>query len=593
MNTVKKNINRLFILMILCYIILLLIISYIACYYAYKQKKEQILSDIELSLSYVEQQYSDIIDNFWQAYMPIYEQNSAVYDIFRIYFTYNKVADDLSYMERKELSEALLQMKARDSRIQWIVVYSDNREKNYILNIGSTGISAISTTFPYLSESGLKSSQMVIYEAKDIGIDASATLSTHMFIISGGSPIDMGPGQILIGYSINDFDQSATSITSLDSLHYYITSRDQLIFDSSETYDKESVYFSDGVVEGVLTLNGVRTYVRSVSTGNNSSWLTYTIKNSELLLTSLKDTPMILSITLAFTLLAFIVHSLMNKSVSKEVSVIREGLNKIAENDFDYHLPTDFRQGGLPEIAQNINDMSDKLNENIKKAYYFELKQKDAQPAELQATFNPHFLYNTLEMLRSKSYNNGDIETSELISQLSALFRSLVGANSIVSLKEELAYSNRYLTLLSARYGDAVEIRYNISGDLLNYAIVKNVFQIIIENYFIHGFKPDSDINYLHFTGKSVDRDSILFQIEDNGYGMEINEMAKLNEQIKEPIRHSEKSYGLKNLNQRLKLFYGPEYGLHIFPGKENGIRVDIKIKKILMSEYETQKDKL
>lgn len=239
---------------------------------------------------------------------------------------------------------------------------------------------------------------------------------------------------------------------------------------------------------------------------------------------------MILSIAVFFAGISFLILLFMNRSIAKEVTVIREGLDQIADNNLSYRLPTDFQQGGLPEIAQNINEMSARLNENIQKAYYFELKQKDAQLAELQTAFNPHFLYNTLEMLRSKSFSNGDIETADLISQLSALFRGFINAKTFISLKEELNFSNRYFTLLSARYGDMVE---------------------------------------------------------DNGSGMTDEALQELNQQIAQPIRHGDKSYGLKNLNQRLKLFCGPDYGLWLSHSEKGGLCVQIKLKKLRVEDYE------
>ena len=107
-----------------------------------------------------------------------------------------------------------------------------------------------------------------------------------------------------------------------------------------------------------------------------------------------KRQPLLLAVFIAFFGFSVFIGRSIQRQVTEEVAVIKEGLNILAENNLDYQLPTNFRQNGFPEIAQDINMMSSRLNESIKKAYYFELKQKDAEMAELQATFNPHFLYN-------------------------------------------------------------------------------------------------------------------------------------------------------------------------------------------------------
>lgn len=207
--------------------------------------------------------------------------------------------------------------------------------------------------------------------------------------------------------------------------------------------------------------------------------------------------------------------------------------------------------------------------------------------AELQATFNPHFLYNTLEMLRNKCYSNGDAETSELIANLASIFRSFVGAKTFVTFREELAFSKKYLSLLIARYGDLVRFRYDIDSALLKYGIIRNVFQLLIENYFVHGFDASRRDNEIDFEGTFLDEENIRIRVKDNGYGMTEEEVSDLNDKIEQPIRHSRENFGLKNLNQRLKLFYGPDYGLHIEKNDSGGITVTIKIRKMTVEEYE------
>ncbi len=589
MNKSKKTINKFFLLMIMIYSFLLLFISTLACYYAYREKEEQIFSTTNMALSHMDQEYTSILSNFWQVYMPIFENNSTVYGIFQNYFPFSETKD-LTPMEKKKLMNALNQLRVRDSRIQWIGLYSDYRKTNYVLYSDNTGIKVMDEEFPYLEDLQKKNAKMEIYRAKPI---TNAFGITRTFAICGGVPKGMGAGKIIIGYSLVDFERTSDiDLSGLPSIRYSITSSGQLLFDSSGTYDESDVYFHDDNNEGVITFKGEKQYFKSLLSGNNTSVISYSISQDEIRFLAHRDTPFILGVTVLFTLFSLIVHFFMQIFVKKEISVIRRGLNVIADNNLDFRLPTSFKQDGLPEIAQSINDMSFKLNENIKKAYYFELKQKDAQLAELQATFNPHFLYNTLEMLRSKSYTNGDIETSQLITQLSAIFRGFINAKIFITVKEELAFCNRYLTLLIARYGNMVNVSYDIASELLNYGIIRNVFQIIIENYFVHGFDANKEGNYIRFSGRSIDEKTMLICVQDNGTGMNEEDIKKLNKKIEEPIRHGEQSYGLKNLNQRLKLFYGPDYGLHIITGQEKGFIIQMKLMKMNLEEYEIRKIK-
>lgn len=582
------SINRLFLILYLTYFSFLLVIGSIACYFSYREKHEDILASMNLAFTQIDQEYSDILKNFWQAYMPIFEKNSANYSIFKTYFSHEK-ADDLTPLERLSLIDALNQMRIRDSRILWLGVYSDNRDINYILYNDNTSLQMIPEDFPFLNQMRVKTQQMEIYGSPDSSSDSYAA----SFAICGGVPTGMGPGKIIIGYSLQKVYSICESAISSIPYQFDFISDEVSVF-HYQTDSFKTTYLPNTVGTGIKANDiGQKFYVHCTNSGDSHTTLSYSIPQSALFQTAMSRFPAVLLLLFSFAALALLMHFLLSHAITKEIGVIQNGLKMLASDKLDYRLPTKFQQNGLPEIAENINAMSDKLSENIKKAYYFELKQKDAQLAELQATFNPHFLYNTLEMLRSKSYANGDEETSELIAQFSALFRGFINAKTFISIREELAFSNRYLNLLNARYGNSVEVSYDIDGTLLDYGIIRNVFQLLIENFFVHGFNSESDSNEIRFYGISLDDSTMLLTVEDNGCGMNEFDLAALNKSIDSPIRHGEKSYGLKNLNQRIKLFYGSECGMTIRSSDGGGLHIEIRLKKIRVSDYEAYKNNL
>lgn len=582
------SINRLFLILYLTYFSFLLVIGSIACYFSYREKHEDILASMNLAFTQIDQEYSDILKNFWQAYMPIFEKNSANYSIFKTYFSHEK-ADDLTPLERLSLIDSLNQMRIRDSRILWLGVYSDNRDINYILYNDNTSLQMIPEDFPFLNQMRVKTQQMEIYGSPDSSSDSYAA----SFAICGGVPTGMGPGKIIIGYSLQKVYSICESAISSIPYQFDFISDEVSVF-HYQTDSFKTTYLPNTVGTGIKANDiGQKFYVHCANSGDSHTTLSYSIPQSALFQTAMSRFPAVLLLLFSFAALALLMHFLLSHAITKEIGVIQNGLKMLASDKLDYRLPTKFQQNGLPEIAENINAMSDKLSENIKKAYYFELKQKDAQLAELQATFNPHFLYNTLEMLRSKSYANGDEETSELIAQFSALFRGFINAKTFISIREELAFSNRYLNLLNARYGNSVEVSYDIDGTLLDYGIIRNVFQLLIENFFVHGFNSESDSNEIRFYGISLDDSTMLLTVEDNGCGMNEFDLAALNKSIDSPIRHGEKSYGLKNLNQRIKLFYGSECGMTIRSSDGGGLHIEIRLKKIRVSDYEAYKNNL
>lgn len=583
----KLSKNRIFILMTLIYTVILLFISSVACLFAYRQKKSELLSQMDLTFVQLEQEYLSMIDNFWQIYMPVFENEGLVHTALSGYFTAGNQTS-LSPLEKYDLSRALSQMMLRDSQVQWIALFSEEREQNYILFNNGTGLQPIPDDFPYLDRLTSGPGLMELYGALTLSGNSSSSVT---FAVCGGVPAGMGNGKLLAGYSVSSLDQICTANPSLlESLNYTLWYNDEILFNSEGQYRPDSLFRPDGNRNGREQTECDGTlYVRSKVSGNNASVLSCTASFSEIFRYSHSNTPSILLVVMLFALLSILLYILMLRMISKEVDVIRSGLDEIGENNLEYRIPTSFQQSGLPEIAASINHMAMRLHENINRAYYYELRQKEAELSELQSKFNPHFLYNTLEMLRTKSYQNGDTKTAELIAQLAAIFRGFIGSRTFIPLSEELAFSKRYLSLFGARYGDRVKILYDIDSEILGYGIIRNVLQPLIENYFVHGFDASGGDNYILFRGESLDDHHMIITVEDNGIGMPDEEMEQLNLKLQEPVRIDTESYGLKNLHQRISLFYGEGCGLSIRKNGEKGLRLQMILRKMTCEEYETE----
>lgn len=268
-------------------------------------------------------------------------------------------------------------------------------------------------------------------------------------------------------------------------------------------------------------------------------------------------------------------------SVTKEAKIIQDSLGILGTNQLDYSIEYVFKQPEFIMIAESINQMSRSLKESIERAKIYERKQNEAEMQELQAKFNPHFLNNTLEIFRHRCYENGDEETAEMIAQTAAIFRGYISPKTFIPIQEELAVAKRYLSLFRARYGDSVKVLYDIDTEVLQYGIIRNVFQPLIENYFEHGYNSSRKDNYILLKGYVWEDDKLIFLIKDNGFGMKEHELVDLNSKMQCSIRSEEESYGLKNLYQRLKLFYGDDCEMKLCQGKDGGMAIKITVKKI------------
>jgi hypothetical protein len=433
-------------------------------------------------------------------------------------------------------------MIARDNKITWLAFYSPDRTRNYILFNDNTALTMLAGDFPWLDEIKRKSSQMEVYGSKTL---SNGSHDYETFVICGGLPQGMGRGTILAGYGIYPYlGICGSSNENLQNISYFLISNGTVIFNSNSHYAPVNDSVIKGELDGIRNITGEKEYIKTSLAVTNSSILGVRLSWNELFKYAHGNTPFIFSMTLSFIVLSFFVRRMINK--------------------------------------MNVD-----LNKSIERVHEFEIKQKESELSELQAKFNPHFLYNTLEMLRGKVKENGDETTAELIAQLASIFRGHIGSKTFVPFKEELAFSRHYLALLRARYGDRTRVLYDIDTDLLNYGIIHNTLQILIENYFVHGFNASNGDNRILFRGKSLDEKTMLVTVEDNGNGMDDGDIEKLNAALDENTALGTESYGLKNLHQRLRLFYGPGCGLHITKNRDRGLRVEIRLNKITVREYE------
>ena len=594
MQILKREQSSVFIILIKLYLGILLTISCIACLISYHQRKELLLTEIDAVYEKLEKDYTETIDNFWQIYMPIFESES-VYSVLSQYFE-NPNGKDLSPLEKNEFYTVLRQMANRDSQILWIALYSENRETNYIYFQNNQSLVALDPDFPYMDYLSSAEGGMAVFETEPVTNNEEIF---HTFAICGETPSTMQAGKILVGYDLSPLDQicrtaqsGLSSLTFLLTTENMLTHRTEFIYQSSGNYDENTQYIPEVSDENeILAADTASLYMYSKAVGLSYTTLTYHVSRWELFLRAHQNTPLILVIVVAFAFLSMFFYSLMMKHITQEVNVIRGGLELIGENNLEYRLPTNFQQNGFSEIAQSINQMSNTLSEHINQSYHYKLRQQEAELAELQAKFNPHFLYNSLEMLRSRCIQSGDSKTADLISQLSAIFRGFIGSRLFIPLHEELAFSRRYLTLFGARYRDQVEFIYDIDTELLQYGIIRNLFQPLIENYFVHGIKSsNNEGNYIMLRGKSLDDETMLLSVDDNGYGMDPEELEQLNARLREPIQMEHESYGLKNLHQRIRLFYGEGCGLNIVPNGDQGLSIQMTVRKMTCAEYEAMK---
>lgn len=568
--------GNVFLMIGIFYWLLLILTSIFVCALSYEQKKSEILADVNIRLTQVGSEYQNLTDHFWASYLPIFENRTTSYLLLRDYFAVPD-EDGLTPLELHDISSVLAQIAVRDDRIQWIAAYSPVRKVNYIYyaasqtETGTGTMEVLPDDFPYMEQMIQKSSLMEIYgEVEDERPQLQNTIA-----VAGGTPA-LTKGVLLFGYGISQIQQFAEENLPLKSLQFEIISDEgRLLYNSG----KEHIELSEELFQagsGVFQTDSGKWYAMVDPYTTHGGTVYYTIDWKELFLRSNANTPQLLIVIFLLSALSALVFYLVMRTIHREVRRIQDGLDALGQNQLDYRIGGNFYQAAFADIAHSINRMAESLKENIDKAYYYQLKHKEAEMQELQAKFNPHFLYNSLDVFRARCYENGDDETAELIAQTASVFRGFIGAQTFIPLQQELAFSQRYLAVYRARHNDAMQILYDIDKEVLQYGIIRNVLQPLIENYFAHGFDPSRQDNILQFRGYIRDEDTYVLTVEDNGFGMEEDALQALNAHLQEPIATEQESYGLKNLHQRIQLYYGPKCGLVIRKNPTGGLIAEL-----------------
>jgi two-component system sensor histidine kinase YesM len=273
----------------------------------------------------------------------------------------------------------------------------------------------------------------------------------------------------------------------------------------------------------------------------------------------LKRTIMIISAVCIVMVL--LVPILVVSNFAKRTNKIIRFMRKVESGDLSARILDD-KEDELGQISRSFNDMLDELTRHIDRVYKAEIKQKHTELAALQARVNPHFLYNTLEVIRMRAVSQGARDVGEMIYSLSVLFKSFVQPKGENTLKDELETSRLYLELFRIRYKDKLSYEIICDESLAGRKIMRMALQPIIENYVVHGLQPKRADNRIVITIEQLEG-RVRIQAEDNGIGIEPERLESIREAM-DSLEETGESFGLRSVHERLKLLYGTDYGLVI-----------------------------
>ena len=341
----------------------------------------------------------------------------------------------------------------------------------------------------------------------------------------------------------------------------------------------------------VRTEKGNRGKLYSISRSNKTGWTVVGCMSvSELLRKSNQAQSIYVLISALLMIVALLFSRFLAKSLTYPLQRLRDSMSRVQEGHFDGADVEIDSENEIGSLTKSFNVMThriqDLMEQNVKEQ---EAKRKSELKA-LQSQINPHFLYNTLESIRGEAIIAGLDSVADMTEALARFFRyTITKVENLVSVEEELDNCETYFGIQKYRFGDRLQLHidYDIAEyeKIMNCRIPKLTLQPILENSIIHGveLKVGGGNLYIRF---QCTKDRLLIRISDDGVGMDEMTLAKLNQKLgksTKAIHDNEEKQGgiaLVNVNNRIHLIFGDEYGMHVYsvPGEGTDVEITIPI---------------
>lgn len=297
-----------------------------------------------------------------------------------------------------------------------------------------------------------------------------------------------------------------------------------------------------------------------------------------------QDTYRIFFMEIAFIFLAvlIILFAILftGNTISRQLHGFICKVRQTTEIDTDAYIHVD-TQDEFRELADVYNGMLTRIDTLIQTVYLKEILAKDAQIESLQAQINPHFLYNTLDCICSLASMGETEKVKKTVTSLSSIMRMSIKGDAFLQIGEDLEHVRQYLYIQKIRFQDNIIFLIEIPERMYGYYIPKLTLQPLLENAIQHGVASLKETGMIVVSGEE-DEDSIYLTVKDNGVGMPKEIMQQLAETGERGTFKKEKAHiGIFNIQQRIRLLYGKEYGITVKHLKPSGSSVTIHLPKI------------
>ncbi|WP_169577855.1 cache domain-containing sensor histidine kinase [Saccharibacillus kuerlensis] len=292
-------------------------------------------------------------------------------------------------------------------------------------------------------------------------------------------------------------------------------------------------------------------------------------------------------------ILLAIITFFMQSMILKKLHILQDSMKRVGSGNFNVSI--DVRGGDeIGELAHHFRQMLNKINELIVDAVKRSAATKEAELQSLRNQIDAHFLYNTLENLKMLSEVEGQYTISDALTSLGSIMRyNLKWTDDRVQLRDEISHIRHYIAIMNIRHDQKLKLQLDIPDRYLNQEFLKMSLQPIVENALKHGVYSAlmKEEGLLIRLGAQVSEGTFVIEVQDNGIGMTEDQLQALNGKLamndeefhstvgkEETSKRKRGGIGLRNVNQRIHMYYGDDYGIAVDSQRESFTKVTVKL---------------
>ncbi len=373
-----------------------------------------------------------------------------------------------------------------------------------------------------------------------------------------------------------------------DYTSFYLVSDEGIVFSSSDSSKVGEIlaagWYGSAMLSGSdiisLSVEGQNLTVMKRELSYFGCYIFGVIDN-DAALDNLYNMPLLILICALIGALILILCFISIRSILNPLSGLVQKMSRTREDYFGEYMPIEGSQE-VRQLAATYNYMLDDIRNYIDELLHSQKEQRKAEIKALQMQLNQHYIYNTLASIKWLVYQNDRDKTTKTIDAFISLLRNTISnADELITISQEVINLQNYVLINQTRYGDAVQVAFYVSHNCQDLLIPKMILQPFVENAFFHGF-PSGRSGHIDVF-MEVDKDVLEVKIADDGIGMAQSTAEKLPTNDRKSEHFS--GIGIHNVQERLQLLYGSEFGVQMSSGDGQGTTVVVRLPALRKSE--------